>query len=594
MKKIALISTIVIALFTGCKKIDFDLQAKGESNGVFKLLTPSSGTSLALNSATPAVTVDITWSASAPGVNTAPTYKWVAALKTGDINAPILEIPANNAGKDTKLTLTYLQLDQALASKGIAAAAEADLIWSVVADNGSTKLRSTDVFSIKIARFGDGATPFNIYGPISSTTIVELDPGSTTKLLVFKWQKSTPAVAANAIRYKLQMVNELNPFAAPFVLDVASDNAGVDTTKTFTHKAFSDSLTAHGFTDMGLVSQLKWRAVATSGNFSLASNFSNILYVIREIKMYMVGSFQGWNPANGMRMIPDNRTGLLNNMFYAYIFLPANTEFKFLQGLAWGVPDYGDGGGGVLNPGGANIQVAVAGYYRVSMNKTTLRFNIMTGRMGFVGGATGAGWNPPGVFPTYSLGNSGTNLFVGLTNFTSGGWKLIDNNQWNNGSNAVDETRSYGTSGGDGSTLEVNGSNFNDYPAAGRYRVIWDGRDVKNVKYFTSPGTEMRVVGDGMNQAGVNDWDPPTSPQMFYAGNGVWTLTIALKANKDIKFLAGNNWGAFDYEDNSGGSQATGTPRPIKWEGGNNFKTPTVAGTYTITLNENLQTMTIN
>ena len=173
MKKIALISTIVIALFTGCKKIDFDLQAKGESNGVFKLLTPSSGTSLALNSATPAVIVDITWSASAPGVNTAPTYKWVAALKTGDINAPILEIPANNAGKDTKLTLTYLQLDQALASKGIAAAAEADLIWSVVADNGSTKLRSTDVFSIKMTRFGDGATPFNIYGPLSSTTIVE-------------------------------------------------------------------------------------------------------------------------------------------------------------------------------------------------------------------------------------------------------------------------------------------------------------------------------------------------------------------------------------------------------------------------------------
>jgi hypothetical protein len=216
----------------------------------------------------------------------------------------------------------------------------------------------------------------------------------------------------------------------------------------------------------------------------------------------------------------------------------------------------------------------------------------MSGRMGFVGGATGAGWDPPSVFPNYALGNSATNLFVGLTNFTSGGWKLIDNNAWDNGSQSVSETRSYGTSGGDGSTLQVNGSNFNDYASPGRQRVIWDGRDRDNIKYFTSPGAEMRVVGNGMT--GVPDWNPGASPQMTYAGNGIWTITLALDANEEIKFLAGNDWGAFDYEDNSGGSQATGTPRKIKWEGGDNFKTPTTAGTRTITLNENLQTVTIN
>ncbi len=214
--------------------------------------------------------------------------------------------------------------------------------------------------------------------------------------------------------------------------------------------------------------------------------------------------------------------------------------------------------------------------------------------MGFVGGATGAGWNPPNVFPTYAMGAPATNLFVGLTDFTADGWKLIDSSAWNDGSNSVSETRSYGSTGGDGSTMEVNGANFPNITTAGRYRVIWDGRDVNNIKYFISPATEMRLVGDGINQAGVNAWDPPSSPQMTYMGNGVWTITIALLANKDIKFLAGNNWGPFDYEDNSGGSQAVGTPRKIKWEGGDNFKTPTVAGTYTITLNEYAQTMTIN
>jgi hypothetical protein len=102
----------------------------------------------------------------------------------------------------------------------------------------------------------------------------------------------------------------------------------------------------------------------------------------------------------------------------------------------------------------------------------------------------------------------------------------------------------------------------------------------------------MRVVGDGIQ--GVPDWNPGASPQMTYAGNGVWTITITLVGGKDIKFLAGNDWGAFDYEDNSGGSTATGTPRKIKWEGGNNFKTPTTTGSYTITLNEYTQTVTIN
>jgi hypothetical protein len=192
------------------------------------------------------------------------------------------------------------------------------------------------------------------------------------------------------------------------------------------------------------------------------------------------------------------------------------------------------------------------------------------------------------------MGFAATNVFVGITNFTVDGWKLLDHNDWNDGSISATNARSYGANGGSGSTVDINGANMPNPPSAGRYRVIWDGRDVNNVKYEMSLAAEMRVVGDGINQAGVNDWDPPTSPQMTYTGNGIWTITITLKANKSIKFLAGNAWGAFDYEDNSGGSAATGTPRKMKWDGGPDFKTPAAAGTYTITLNEYTQTVTIN
>lgn len=586
MKKLYILFALIVAVIAGCKKYDYDTVSKGEALGTFRITAPVTNTNLALNSATPNNSIDITWTASAPGVGTAPTYKWVAALKTGNIDTPLIEIPSNNGGKDTRLTLTYQQLDAALAAKGIAAASVTDFIWSVVADNGFTKVRSSDVFNMTITRFGDGVTPFSIYGPLSSNNIIELDPGSTSNQLVFRWQSAIPTDPSKAVQYRLQIVNENDPLAAPWVLDVLSDNNGADTTKTFTHQAFSDSLTAHGFTDPGQIAQLKWRVLATSGNFSLASDFSNIIYLIREVKMYMVGSFQGWDPPTGLRMIPDNRPGLQNSMFYAYVFLPANTEFKFLQGQAWGLPDYGAGSGDNLNPGGSNIQVSTAGWYRVSMNKTTLKYNIMEGRMGFVGGAVlGVDWNPSAVFPTAAMGAIATNKFLGIYNFGTGGWKMIDNNEWNNGSNSVDETRSYGSTGPSGSLLKVNSDNMPDITTAGRYRVIWDGTDVKAVKYEMYAANEMRVVGDGLNIPGVNDWDPGTSPQMTYIGNGIWSAVLALKANKEIKFLAGDAWGAFDYESAGGGK--------IKYDGGSNFTTPTTAGTYTITLNEHTQTYTI-
>jgi len=317
------------------------------------------------------------------------------------------------------------------------------------------------------------------------------------------------------------------------------------------------------------------------------------------LRFYLPGGYQAatgngsdWDPGTAPELIRDLRSSVFNDMYYIYIYLPAGAEFKVTQGRSWDV-NYG-GAGGTLSSGGGNLSVAAAGVYRVSINRTTLKYDIRQGRMGFVGGATGAGWNPPNVFPNYAMGAPSTNLFVGITDFTSDGWKLIDNDQWNDGSNSVQETRSYGSTGGSGSTMEVNGANFPNITTAGRYRVIWDGRDVNNIKYEISPATEMRLVGDGINQAGVNDWDPASSPQMTYNGSGVWTITIGLKANKDIKFLAGNAWGALDYEDNSGQSQAIGTPRKIKWEGGDNFKTPATAGTYTITLNEYTQTATID
>ena len=449
----------------------------------------------------------------------------------------------------------------------------------------------SNVITVKVTPFADPSVLFS-----QNASVVCTLPNADQPSNNFFWTPTFKGYTG-AITYTLQYDSAGKNFVAPIDIAVGASIFSKGLTQGEMNTTALNSGIAGGTT--GRV-EYRVKAVLANGT-TLYSNVVTVLITsyVPILRVYLPGGYQGstgngndWDPPTAPELIRDLRGAVFNKMYYIYIYLPANAEFKITIGRSWNV-NYG-GTGGNLVQNGSNLTVPAAGYYRICVDIANLKYDIKAGRMGFVGGATGAGWNPPGVFPTYALGNSGTNLFVGLTNFTSGGWKLIDNNEWDNGSMTVGETHSYGSTGGDGSTMQINGPNFNDYTSAGRYRVIWDGRDRDNIKYFTSPATEMRLVGDGMNVPGVNDWDPPTSPQMTYNGNGVWTITVALKANKDIKFLAGNAWGAFDYEDNSGGVQTLGTPRAIKWDGGPNFKTPATAGTYTITLNENLQTVTIN
>ena len=586
----ALLALVVV--FSACNKADN--LTKVDALPVYQL-----GTSPVLSSSTATVALML-----ADTVRPVINFSWTNPKYSNDSASTkyILEIDStgkNFAKENTKTVIGLLStslsgrdLNGILLNLGfrlgVAQTIDVRLISSY---NNNNERYMSNVLKITVTPVADPSILISANSSVTCTLANAALPSNT-----FSWTPSFSGYPA-AVTYTLQYDSAGKNFVAPIDIAVGASIL----TKGLTQGEMNVTSINSGIPAGGLGKvEYRIKAVTAWG----ATTYSNVVNVtiqsyIPILRVYLPGGYQAatgnggdWDPGSAPELIRDLRGPVFNSLYYIYIYIPAGSEFKVTVGRSWAV-NYG-GSGGVLSSGGANFSVASAGFYRISVNITNMTYNITTGRMGFVGGATGAGWNPPNVFPTYAMGNAATNLFVGLSNFTSGGWKMIDNNAWNNGSNAVDETRSYGTPNGDGGTLETNGNNFNDYASAGRYRVIWDGRDVNNVKYWTSPGTEMRVVGDGINQAGVNDWDPGSSPQMTYSGNGVWTISITLKANKDIKFLAGNAWGAFDYEDNSGQSQATGVAKGIKWEGGNNFKTPTAAGTYTITLNENLQTVTIN
>ncbi|HQW92788.1 MAG TPA: SusE domain-containing protein [Ferruginibacter sp.] len=599
MKKIFSLLTISMLLFSGCKKVEFEgNNPTGEGLVDFTIKTPETGTSIILNSGTPNFLVPFSWNAAVPGLATVPIYKIVMALKTGgDLKTPFIEFVAGNL---TSTTITYQELDDALKAKGIANGAKTDLIWSVQASNGSVAILSQSIFNISITRMKDGASNFVLLAPVSSTSPVTINPGSTTESFLFRWTRSKAATGSPAITYKVVFsltgdftnpLFTLNPNAAP-----------ADSTATITYKAMNDSLIAHGLTSLATPANLKWTVIATSGNWSQQADYVNDLVIIREVKVYIVGSASpgGWDIAQSTRMIEDPR---FPGTYYSYIQLTGGNEIKFVNGQNWppfpGAVDWGQDPAGpagtITDVNENNIAVTTTGVYRVTFDLANKKYYLQTavsngiGGMGMIGDFQG--WSQPATKMSYI----GVNKFILLANMnTNNEFKFHDGNAWDNSANNLN--RWFAVDNANGGKMVVDpGSGFDNFKwtgASGRTRAIWNGSNTTDLKYLLNSAAEMRVVGNGMT--GVPDWNPGASPQMTYAGNGIWTITLPLDANEEIKFLAGNDWGAFDYEDNSGQSQVTGTPRPIQWEGGPNFKTPTTAGTYTITLNENTQTVTIN
>ena len=587
MKKLLSIYTLLAAtiLFVGgCRKVE---NLPFYSNGNAVSLTASKASVVPSAADSNSQVISFSWT-NPKYASDSNTYKYVLEIDSTGRNFA-KKVTIETIGK-LSTSITGRQLNNILLNYGFTLGTPYTLDARVVSSyNNNNERLTSNAVTFSVTPFSDPSTLAT-----SSTSVTGTLATSTALSNTFTWTPSFVGYTG-AVTYSIQYDSATKNFATPKEIAVGT---GV----------FSKALTQGEMNQTALdvkipggnIGKVDYRIKATTALGAVA--YSNVVSVTIQtyfplLRLYMPGSYQGatgngndWDPPTAPEFIRDLRPGVLNQLYYMYIYLPANTEFKITPARDWNTA-YG-GSGGNLSTSGGNLSVSTAGVYRISVDMVNMKYDIREGRMGFVGGATGAGWNPPNVFPTYGMGYGGRNVFVGLTDLTTDAWKLIDNNTWNDGSNSVAETRSYGSAGPSGSTVEVNGPNFPNITTAGRYRAIWDGRNPDNVKYDLSPATEMRLVGDGINQAGVNDWDPGSSPQMAYQGNGVWTITIALKANKDIKFLAGNAWGAFDYEDAGAGSGA-GT-RKIKWDGSDNFKTPATAGTYTITLNEYTQTMTIN
>jgi hypothetical protein len=390
----------------------------------------------------------------------------------------------------------------------------------------------------------------------------------------FTWTPAFPGYIGT-VTYTLQYDSAGKNFVSPQEIPIGASIYS----KSMTQADMNTTAINSGIPMDGKTGKVEYRVKAHTASGSDA--FSNVVNVtittyIPILRFYMPGDYQGatgngtnWDPSSAPELIRDLRAPVFNILYYTYIYLPAGANFKFTQGRDWTV-NYG-GTGGTLSLNGANLSVSTAGVYRISIDVKNLKYDIKAGRMGFVGDATAAGWDPGSAFPATQMGFIGTNKFLGIGVFLPGGWKMIDNNTWNDGSNTAAETRSYGSNGGTGSTMDVNAENFPNITAADNYRIIWDGTNRDNIKYEISHG--LRVVG------AFQGWDPGTATPMTYNGNGVWQITITLPAG-DFKFVSADGW-VFNYG---------GTGGKISRDGPN---LNVSGGTYTITVDEYNQTYTV-
>jgi hypothetical protein len=113
--------------------------------------------------------------------------------------------------------------------------------------------------------------------------------------------------------------------------------------------------------------------------------------------IYVPGGYQAgsgysegdWSPEVAPTLASVNSDG----NYEAYIYFSDASEFKFTEGPNWDVNWGDDGADGTLEPNGANLSVAEAGYYKINVNTNDFTYSVTKTDWGIIGSASPGGWD---------------------------------------------------------------------------------------------------------------------------------------------------------------------------------------------------------
>jgi hypothetical protein len=185
------------------------------------------------------------------------------------------------------------------------------------------------------------------------------------------------------------------------------------------------------------------------GSVIVAPNPGNTTYPV----IYVPGGYQGWTPATANQLASKNS----DNTYEGYIYFPADQkEFKITLGPDWSNNLGDDGANGTLEPNGANLSVAEAGFYKFNVDLTALTYTLLKTDWGLIGSATADGWNSDQNM-TYDATEG---AWVIIANLVAGEVKFRANDDWG---------LNYGDDGAN-ALLEAGGQNI-AIPSVGTYTI---------------------------------------------------------------------------------------------------------------------------
>lgn len=199
-------------------------------------------------------------------------------------------------------------------------------------------------------------------------------------------------------------------------------------------------------TTSGLVDKFP---ATTGGSVIVSPNDGNASYP----RIYVPGSFQGWDPANPTTVMTSPES---DDNYEGFFWFDAGTEFKFTPANNWD-NSWGDtGADGTLDDNGDNILVADAGFYKINADLVGLTYTLEKTEWGLIGSATPGGWDND----TDMTYDATENAWVMTVDLITGEAKFRSNDDW---------ALNYGDTGPD-AILNKDGDNI-QIPGDGTYLI---------------------------------------------------------------------------------------------------------------------------
>ena len=314
--------------------------------------------------------------------------------------------------------------------------------------------------------------------PVAGSSLVMTKPDANKKV-AFTWSSADFGMPLGVL-YTIQIAKAGTNFNP--LVNVASVNSLTD---TLLYSEFNAKLVALE-ANMEVANSIDMRIMGIVPNSNADTVFSNKInmnitpYTAKDF-IYLVGAFNGWNAGTAPAM---NRSlsGLKYELFVNFTGTGGNLQYKIIPTQGSWNNDMGDDWTGTNHlevTGEQNMWVPSAGYYRVSVDLTTMTWSTLATTWGIIGDFPGNSWLSDFATMTYNT-STGNWEATFTTSAPVSGWKFRANADWG---------LNYGDNDADGK-LDAGGANIVT-SAAGTYSVVLNLNPTGNPQAYTYTVTKQ-------------------------------------------------------------------------------------------------------